>query len=54
MSKPDSEMTAESKAIEKWNARADSFNKWPDIAQDEKDALISVEAEAMKEDNDAE
>lgn len=35
---------AEARAIAKWNARADRYNKWPALGQDEKDHLIAVEA----------
>ena len=44
--------TAEERAIAKWDAGADRFNKWTDLGQDEKDALVAVEV--MKEDGDDE
>lgn len=45
--------TADTRAIAEWNARADRFNKWPALSQDEKDALIAVQIEAVKEVSDA-
>lgn len=36
-------MNKENVAKKKWNAKADQYNQWDELGQDEKDALISAE-----------